>query len=341
MRRFAAISVATCVAATLAVCVLAGALPSAASAAGTASVSGTITRAGTGEGLKGVAVCVTEASAKKDSGDCTQSGAGGAYAVTGIAPGTYLVEFSAAGVAYVPSYYLESPSRATAQKLTLAGEQQRTGVNAALVPIQGAGVTGRVVSSKNETPIAGIQVCAWEELEEGALEGLSVESLEEFFALHCTNTEGDGEYVITHLRGAVIVEFSAPFESGLNFAPQDYPEASSPEGAEEVQTIAGQLTTGVSARLDEGGSITGTAREAGDRRSARGDRSVRVALVHDRVLPTDVREHGRRGDVHVDRAPQWHLRSRIRPHRSGIAVPGAAVLQRGLLDGNADARERQ
>ena len=226
-------------------------------------------------------------------------GAGGVYTVTGIAPGAYLVEFSTAGVAYLPFYYLDSSSRATAQKLTLASEQERTGVDASLIPIQGAGVTGRVVRAKDETPIDGIQVCAWEELEEEALEGLPAESLEEFFALHCTDTEGDGEYVITHLHGPVIVEFAAPFESGLNFAPQDYPEASSPQGAEAVETVAGQLTTGISARLDEGGSITGTVREAGSGAPLAGDRSVRVAVVLDRSVFTV---------VHDDRRALGHTR---------------------------------
>ena len=172
------------------------------------------------------------------------------------------MEFSTKGIGYLPAYYLDSSSRATAQAVTLAGEQERTGVNAALSPIVGGGVTGRVLRSNDETPIAGIQVCAWEELgEEG--EGAAAESLEEFFALHCAKTDADGEYVITHLRGPVVVEFTAPLGSGLNFAPQDYPEAPSPEGAEPVKTVAGQLTGGISARLDEGGSITGTVREAG------------------------------------------------------------------------------
>ena len=62
-----------------------------------------------------------------------QSGAGGDYTITGIAPGGYLVEFSTAG-RRLPALAItsNSSSRATAQKLTLTGEQERTGVDAAL-----------------------------------------------------------------------------------------------------------------------------------------------------------------------------------------------------------------
>ena len=248
-------------AAIVALCAAVAAQPASATT-GTATVSGQIKSAVSGEPLSGVAVCVTEPTAEKGSGDCATSGAGGVYTVAGIAPGGYLVEFSTKGVGYLPFYYLAGTSRATAQKVTLASEQELTGVDAALTPIQGAGVTGRVVRAKDETPIDGIQVCAWEELEE---EEGPPGSLEEFFALHCTSTDAGGEYVITHLRGPVIVEFTSPFNSGLNFAPQIYPEASSPGGAEAVKTVAGRLITGISARLDEGGSITGTVVEAGSR----------------------------------------------------------------------------
>ena len=57
------------VTALVAVCTAVAAQPTMATA-GTATVSGQIKSAGSGEPLPGVAVCVTEPSAEKGSGDC-------------------------------------------------------------------------------------------------------------------------------------------------------------------------------------------------------------------------------------------------------------------------------
>jgi len=261
--------VAACVAVSLVILLLAAG----AASASAATISGHVTSAASGHALEGVAVCATAPTAEKGSGHCTKSGAAGAYAITGLAAGEYLVEFSTEGAGYVPSFYAETSSRTAATPLTLTGEQERSGINAELEPILGGGVTGRVVRSKDETPIEGIEVCAWElELEEAAIE-LS----EEGFGLHCTTTDANGEYVIDGLEGEVVVEFESPFESTLNYVLQFSPETESPQGAEPLATKPGHLLTGIDARLDEGGSVSGTVREAGT--------GTPVAGVHVCALP--------------------------------------------------------
>jgi hypothetical protein len=108
-------------------------------------------------------------------------------------------------------------------------------------------ITGKVTNAATEAPLAGIEVCPLEKDGENGEEG------EE-----CTTTGPTGEYTLTGVpSGEYIVVFGSPFASGLNYVTQFYDGKASPTEAQTVSVLAGATTSGIDAKLEEGGQIAG------------------------------------------------------------------------------------
>jgi hypothetical protein len=106
-------------------------------------------------------------------------------------------------------------------------------------------ITGRVVDAVTNEAISGIEVCAFDFSGPAPGEG-------------CTTTDAAGEYAVAALpEGQYLVEFFSPVEGTLNYAPQFYDEKASAAEANLVAVTPGQISSGVNARLKEGGRVSG------------------------------------------------------------------------------------
>ncbi|MGA7704960.1 MAG: carboxypeptidase-like regulatory domain-containing protein [Solirubrobacteraceae bacterium] len=110
------------------------------------------------------------------------------------------MEFSSPrqGQAYVTEFYDGKLSIAQAEPVTVTAGSTTSAIDAELVERTSPGdiIAGVVTSAANQQPIAGIEVCAYEIVEEAHLFG------------RCTTTESGGKYAIIGLSsGEYTVEF--------------------------------------------------------------------------------------------------------------------------------------
>lgn len=207
----------------------------------TGSISGTVTNGGSG--LAGI--CVDVIPMGSENGGFTSSGSGGAYTVTGLAAGTYVVYFYAgcgsASQNWVPQYWKDALNYEDATPLTVAAGKKLSGINAAMQV--GATISGTVTASGS--PVDDVCVTVY---------GVTVE-----FEAGAT-TSGTGAYSADQIpTGAYDVEF-APCEQNQNYLSQWWKNASSQSTATAITLAAGQSVTGIDASLKTGGTISGTVR---------------------------------------------------------------------------------
>jgi hypothetical protein len=114
---------------------------------------------------------------------------------------------------------------------------------------EGAGkISGTVTAAVSHEDLRGIEVIAYEAGSE--------------FPAGVAFTDKDGEYTVEGLTsGSYKVEFSAGFESGLNYVTQYYQDASSLPAAKSVPVAQGETVSGIDAELQEGGKINGRVTE--------------------------------------------------------------------------------
>jgi hypothetical protein len=126
---------------------------------------------------------------------------------------------------------------ATALTVLLAGP-------AAAQAAEEGSISGEVTAHRSESPLPGIQVCAFEP--NGADQG-------------CANTDSNGKYAIGSLEeGEYWVTFSPPLSS--NYLPQSYNGRS--DGHFDPVDVAAAPMTGINAELLEGGIIEGAVSDA-------------------------------------------------------------------------------
>jgi hypothetical protein len=233
------------------------------------TISGKVTDAATKAALEEIHVCAGEA--PEGNRTCTTTNAQGEYTISGLPGRAYYVEFDAGLVHYLTQFYANASSRSSAQPVTVTPGSTISGIDAELVPINGGGLTGTVVSSETERPIEGIEVCAYE----ASGEGLFGE---------CAKTESRGEYTITGLSpGEYKVAFSSPANSSLNYVTQYYNDQSSASEATAVTVTTGNLDSLDDARLKEGGRITGEAVDASSKHVVGGIEVCAFALQSDGI----------------------------------------------------------
>ncbi len=220
-------------------------------AAGSAKITGKVTQfSSPATGIEGVAVRVyTEGG---EVAGFTHTLASGEYAVEGLAPGLYTVEFNPAGLNYVRQYYKESSLLSGATPVVLAAEgETKTGIDAKLV--EGGQITGTVVEfteGKAVVPLESVEVRAYEATGSEPLVGFAT-------------TGVAGTYDIAGLAtGSYKVMFAPAFGSALNFVTQYYEDAASSATATPVSVTQGTTTTAVGAEMRVGGIIEGTVTDA-------------------------------------------------------------------------------
>ena len=191
-------------------------------------ISGRVLAAPSQTPLANVSVLVYEA-----TGELVKKGetdTNGGYEVTGLAAGSYKVEFVASGVNYAPSYYEASSFVAGAKPVAVSAGQTTPSIEGTLTA--GGAITGTVTEAAGGAPIEGAEVVIYEPAgqrvaftETGPEGKYAVESL------------GGGEYVIEFLPTSSAL--SAQYDGGF------------PAFAEATRVVvsAGGTHTGVNAAL--------------------------------------------------------------------------------------------
>jgi Carboxypeptidase regulatory-like domain len=236
--RAKALSIATVVA-VLAVFGIAAGGASTAVADSTASISGTVYSATSGEPLANVFV-----SLDLPGGNYVQFGntnSTGAYSFVGLAPASYVINFAPGyGDNYAQQWWNDKPTLATATPIPVAAGQAVTGINASLV--DGATVTGNVQTSTGP----------------GAFFSVAVLDASGNF-ISSSGTDSNGNYTISQVpAGSYTVQFTSPINA--SYPAQWWNDESSLATANFFTTTAGGTTTDIDASfaVAASGSVSGT-----------------------------------------------------------------------------------
>ncbi len=211
------------------------------------SISGTVTAAVGGALLAGVCVEVFSSGGSFASG--TTTAANGTYTITGLAVGSYDIQFDAAECGagnYVSQWYNGTAAGASSESGALAvTASPPTGINAAMAP--GASISGTVTAAVGGALLAGVCVTA-------SSSGGSFGS---------ADTAADGTYTITGLAaGSYDITFDATDCGAGNYVTDYY--NGTPAGtlqysdAVAVPVTAGGTASAIGAALATGSSISGT-----------------------------------------------------------------------------------
>jgi protocatechuate 3,4-dioxygenase beta subunit len=204
-----------------------------ASLSGASSVSGTVTDAN-GNPLSGVQVIVASTDPNNPgAGGQTTTADDGTYTVSGLAAGSYSVEFDPEGQDDVDTFYDNEPNASSADAVTVPAATAVSGIDESLAA--GATVSGTVTDSSGN-PLSGVTV------EVQAADGNGGQA----------TTAADGTYSVGGLPAdSYAVEFQA---SGQNDLTQDY---QAPDGSTTLALAAGADDSGIDAQLTQGGAISG------------------------------------------------------------------------------------
>ncbi len=194
-------------------------------------ISGRLTAAASGRPLPG---CVIATNTTDGSGNGTFTNGSGRYTISGLAAGTYSVEFSACGGSdYADQWYQGQPSPVTATPVTVTASTTTTGINGALS--KAGGISGVIRSAVTHQGVRGACVVAYSPVT--ASIGGAV-------------TGKNGRYRIEGLdSGAFLVETGLCSQGSSDLAVQMLPS--------EVQVTAPHTTGGVNATLQPGGTLAG------------------------------------------------------------------------------------
>jgi hypothetical protein len=221
-------------------------LGSAASAAAveTGKITGTVTSASNGDPIKGIEVCAYPESGEGSPEDigCANTGSNGEYAITGLASGEYVVEFSSGSsgeLNYVTQYYNGKSSPAEATPVRVAAPETTLSIDAKLN--EGGRIAGRVTDASTNGALENIAVVAFE----GGGRSSAV-------SFGVTNPGGEytiaglpaGEYKVAFIGGS-----GAGRESAARYHTQYYNDKSSLAEANVVTVTVGQATGGIDAAL--------------------------------------------------------------------------------------------
>jgi Carboxypeptidase regulatory-like domain len=226
-------------------------------------ITGTVTDASSKAAIQGIQVCAEQASGGGfEFGHCAQTSSSGEYTISGLAAGSYKVEFRAGSSCgpsgctpqnYLTQFYNGKASLTEAEAVAVMAGSVKAGIDAAMV--SGGQITGKVTDASSKAAIVGIQVCAQQASGGGLGSG-------------CASTNSSGEYTISGLvSGSYKVEFRAGFSctptcTQQNYITQYYNGKSSFSEADPVTVTAGSTTPSIDAKMVEGGQITGTVTDA-------------------------------------------------------------------------------
>lgn len=191
-------------------------------------IEGVALEAGSEDPVEDVRVCVWgEVTVQVH---CDWTDASGAYAITGLRPDEYVLEFLPEE-RLLPQFNDHQERYSEADLISVDLGDVLTGVDADLLP--SARVEGTVRRADDQQPLPGVEICAW-----------STEQEEE---LRCAFAEPDGSYAIQGLySGEYVVEFW-PFSA--KWTAQFWDHAARWDEAEPLWLTAGTTTTGIDADI--------------------------------------------------------------------------------------------
>lgn len=221
----------------LAGAVLAGFTPTLANAAGTGSISGTVTSDGSPVADNCVRAYSTGAGETQVSFDWTD--AGGEYTLEGLETGSYKVHFENCDRNVIEEWYEDGDSYDDATPVPVTDGYETPDIDASLA--KGGSVSGTVINGAG--PDGG--TCVTAESITGHWYGSG-------------RTASDGSYSVNGLKsGNYRIRFQrcSSFE---NVVSEFYPDKSKFEEGTAVAVTQGVDTPGIDAELEAGGSISGT-----------------------------------------------------------------------------------
>ena len=195
-----------------------------------ASVTGKVTTSGA-DPLADVSVRLWDTSAASIM-STTTTASDGTYLLSGVAAGSYLVQFyPASETIYAEQWWNDRPDQVAADEVTLSAGQALTDVNGRLTAE--ATISG-VVTDTGGHPLGGVDVKLWDHTGGVIIAGAT--------------TAEDGSYSISDLpASAYKVQFLPPMESG--FAEQWWNDKPDSSTGDLVAVTAGETRTGVNASL--------------------------------------------------------------------------------------------
>jgi hypothetical protein len=241
-----------CAAATCAV-TLAPALTSAAGAAGTGSIAGTVTEPGGTKGLPGLCVTAYEEHAFPENQVETDSN--GQYTISGLPAGQYIVSFHncyKGTLDFAPQFYNGQSEESKANKVSVVSGATTPSIDAEMHP--GAEIEGTVLNAKG-AGLANVCVAAYP---------ATINSFPAaFFASGTASTDANGQYTIVGLATAsYVVEYVG---CGQNLVSAYYDEAEASHRtyeysrATEIPLVTGEPARGLMpVHLQAGGEIEGS-----------------------------------------------------------------------------------
>jgi hypothetical protein len=211
--------------------------------ASSGQITGTVTSASTGDPLAEVRVCDYPAFTS-----CAQTGPDGDYLLTGLAAGTYTVEFNDPTGHYLSQYFAGATAPGQATPVTVGENEPTPNVDAAMV--LGGEVRGKVTSAATGEPLEEVEVCA-----ENPSFG------------ECATTDAAGDYAVLGLpSGSYTVLFETrrgALIGGFEYLSQYYNDKPVQAEANQVVVSEGTATTGIDAAMSATtGRITGEVRDA-------------------------------------------------------------------------------
>ncbi len=225
-------------------CVALFALSPAVAAAATGGIGGTVTSAETTKPIENAEACAYESASEKQV-KCASTKANGEYEILGLADSSYKVRFIATG--YATQWYQDQASWSSAGTVNVTGNATTPAIDAALKE-EGVGtVKGQVTNASNGQGAGGVEACA---------------SGSESY--RCTETNGNGEYVISSLSAG---------EYTISFYPAETCEEEQGEklrcqpksnyiGKSVSTKVKVNTTETVNVALPPGGQISGTVTSA-------------------------------------------------------------------------------
>lgn len=209
------------------------------------AISGHITSSFTHAAIQGITVCaastVVEVKSEEEgegpaNSGCATTDASGGYTITGLAAGSYYVEFRAAArtLNYVAQFYPEKASAAEAQPVAVAAPGTTAGIDAQLQP--GGQITGTVTVAATHAPLSLVAACATPLGSPAETEDI------------CGITASNGTYTIQNLPGG---SFTVAFiDLRHKYAVQFYKLKATLAEAEPVTVSPPATTPGIDAALE-------------------------------------------------------------------------------------------
>jgi hypothetical protein len=205
------------------------------------SIQGTVTDASTSSGVANVYVDAYNPSGDYESE--AETGSSGSYTLSDLPAGSYELEFSPTdNQDYLPQYYDEKTSLATATQVTVTSAHATTAIDAAL---QAAGhITGTVTNSVTGAAVGGVEVT----VDNAGTDAVVTEA----------ETSSNGAYSVGGLStGDYIISF---YDYG--YVGQYYDEQTSQGAADPVAVTVGKTSSAIDAAMAPDGGISGTVTDA-------------------------------------------------------------------------------